>query len=318
MMTESGRDAQQTSGGELFVLSTGRSGSKTIAQTVDTLPGWYGVHEPEPKLVPEAHAYLTGQMDSAELVSLLQRTRRSPDRALRYAESNQKLSFMIAPLVEAFPNASFLWMVRNGLDAVASWENLLAYRGEKHGVARRNSEWTKYRLCGDEVGDVPAGQWKRMSPFARNCWYWNYTNRKIQEDLTRLGARWMMIRLEDLPQQVPELCRFLDAPQPADLRVPVANRAVRKVSKAQYWDHRQRKEFESICGELMDELYPGWPNRMRYPAGTKLRNEALALLSYRTRTGRLLRTVAGWIPQPALRPIRRRLEGRGVLNYPDR
>ena len=201
------------------------------------------VHEPEPALVKEARAYVRGQLPREDLVLLLRKTRQSADPSLRYGESNARLSFMIDALMEAFPDASFVWLIRNGMATVASFLARPFYRDDIPQSAPRRTDRGEYRLRADEVGDMSAEQWRKLSPFAKTCWAWNWQNRKIQRDLERLHPKWMFVRLEDLSSRLGEIASFLGTHAPPGVSVPVSNVAVTTVTRYSWWDRGQRSQF---------------------------------------------------------------------------
>ena len=199
--------------------------------------------------------------------------------------------------------------MRSGLDVVAS----TYYRGWYAPGEAHLDEWSTYRIQGDAVGAVPKGQWAAMDSFARNCWYWDWTNRKIKRDLESSGARWMMVRLEELAVRLDEVARFLGTARPADLTVPILNvaRGGRgRTTKAAYWDRSQRAAFVRWCGPLMDELYPGWREALALSPWQCARNELLRPLSRRYAFGRGLEAVVHRMPGFFRRPLRRLAEGR--------
>lgn len=291
-----------------FVVSTGRSGTTTMAHVLSALPGVQCVHEQEPFLVREAWEYLAGRIHNDYLVERLQATRGPSANGKIWGESNQKLSFMTRPLAQAFPQAKFIWLVRNGADVVASFEHRRTYR-------RTRGEWNVYRPSGDVAGDVPPDEWRRMSPFAKCCWYWAFTNRRIKEDLGEAGRPWMLVRLETLATQLTALGRFLGTCVPASFDVPTANPNRGTVTQWRYWDRIQRREFRHHCGQMMDELYPGWS--LDVSKSEVLRNEVLAQMSYRRPFGKSLRIVTPLVPKPLAGSVRRLLAGHGVLNFND-
>jgi hypothetical protein len=292
-----------------FVLGTGRCGSTTIARVLDSLPGLACVHEPEPYLVREAYDYLAGSLSKDELIQRLRETRGGHPAQPRYGESNQKLSFMVAALRAAFPKADYLWLIRNGLAVVAS----TYYREWYIPNECHKDEWSAYRIQGGVVGAVAPDEWARMNSFEKNCWYWSWTNRKIRRDLEAHGARWKLVRLEDLDAQVPEIASFLGVAAPAAVEVPVLNLARSgkgKTTKVNYWDHAQRQTFTRVCGPLMDELYPGWRSALELSLYERVRNEMLHPLSRRSAFGRGCEAILRRLPRGWRRPIRQFAEGR--------
>jgi hypothetical protein len=278
-----------------FVVSTGRCGSKSIAGLLNELPKISCVHEQQPALAYEARAYLKGDLSRQELVVILRDTRRPPQPGVRYGESNQKLSYMIDVLHEAFPDASFLWLVRNGLDVVASYYSRGAYRQDEMELFNNPSQWVRHRLRGYEVSAMSQAKWRMLDSFARNCWFWGWTNEKIKNDLNRIGAKWLLVRLEDLETMRKKIASFLGLNQTVSPKVPRLNVSPGgKVSKARFWDRSQRESFTHFCGPLMDELYPGWRESLEATRREVMRNELLSIFSSRHAfgrfTGKILKT----------------------------
>ncbi len=294
----------------IFVLSTGRSGSTTIVNFLNNFQEISCVHEPSPVLIYEAWAYLNKCLSRQELIEILRKTRRPASFEARYAESNSLLSYMIDALQEAFPETAFLWLVRNGIDTVASWYTRGRYREDEIELSELSpvsADWARYRIRGDEVGVMSREDWRRLDCFARNCWCWAWTNTKIRTDLESIGARWMLVRLEDLADQAETISAFLQLKgTPRKIEIPFLNPTKwRRVIKADYWDNRQRASFERFCGSLMDELYPEWRSTFWPKGWAKARNELFSVLSPRYRLGRFLGKVGRKFPQSSQRILRR-------------
>ena len=256
-----------------FVVSPGRSGSQTVAQVLSQSPTCLCLHEPHPQLVAESARYQYGRFGHDRAVALLRRTRPQGDPDAVYGESNNRLALLLPPLREAFPDACFVWLLRDGRDFVASE----LQRGGFADPPRRRwtqTKWERWRPRGDEVGDVPAATWASWDPFSRLCWQWAWVNRRIGADLADLGPdRLRRVRIEELAGDLPELCRWLGL-EPVDFVVPRANRRrdagdpggadralpnnVPRVESWDGWDDGRRAVFEDRCGDVMDEHYPGW------------------------------------------------------------
>lgn len=249
-----------------FVLNTGRAGSKTIAQTLSQAPDCLCLHEPEPRLIEESVRYRYSELTQDEVVDLLRRTRPVSDDAEVRGESNNRLSLVVPALTEAFPDARYLWLVRDGRTVVASAMQRGWYgEADQHPDA---NDWQRWRLQGDRAGAVPADTWASWDAFERNCWMWRYTNDLIHQDLSTAGEPWMTVRIETLGAQLGEICDFLGI-TPTEFVVGRANRrrqdrsdgianAVARVETWHDWTDRQRRIFEDHAGELMDRLYPTW------------------------------------------------------------
>lgn len=237
-----------------FILTTGRSGSTSIAKYVSTFPGFLCLHEPEPILIKEANLYLYGKYVHSEMVELLRASRASHIEGREYGESNQKLSFIIPALREAFPSGKFIWLARDGRNVVNSIFALGWYDPE----LLKESMWQMNLPQAPEINDLDRMIWDTMTPFEKCCWYWNFTNRLIQKNLASLDRQqWIFLRLEDVDyRQIHNLLKIKDNPK----KLPWVNKKRKNNTKQgwQAWDKKQRTSFEKLCGGLMTELYPGW------------------------------------------------------------
>jgi hypothetical protein len=252
---------------------------------------------------------LAGILSKQQLIERLIETRGCHPQVSCYGESNQKLSFMVNALRDAFPNAVYIWLIRNGLDVVASTYHRKWYiPGESH-----MGEWSTYRIQGDAVGDMPMEKWSRMNVFEKNCWYWAWTNRKIFCDLKNSGAPWLLVRIEELHSKLPEVCAFLGVKAFKTPGVPVLNSAKGlkgKTTKINYWDSWQRKIFNRWCGDLMDTIYPDWRCSLKVNAWESMRNELLRPLSHRHTLGRFFGAALRSLPNNMHQAIRVFSEGR--------
>lgn len=249
-----------------FVLSTGRSGTKSIAKTLSTLPDCVCLHEPEPALILESSACRYGKLDGEAVARMLIQTRAPYQEGKIYGESNQTLSLLIPVLVNTFPAARFVWLIRNGLDVVASTVGRQWYTGHSSNHDRYEDcppierRWIDGRIEGDRCGDVPADQWSEMNPFARCCWYWSYINRIIEDDLQHLAGidNWRLIRLEDIDRELISLLPWLGLRVVESLGVARHNKAHYPVYRSSQWSEEEWAVFTYWCGPMMDKFYPGW------------------------------------------------------------
>lgn len=257
-----------------FVVTTGRSGSKTIAHVLSQSPDCVCFHEPDPILIREATLYQYGLLSDEWLKAILLSTRPAMLNGKVYGESNQKLSSLIPVLAAAFPQSRFIWLVRDGRDVVAStyyarqWYKpvgeLVDQRKYLAGSLKLK-EWIWYRLRGDLVGDMTTAEWESLSLFEKNCWLWFRTNQIIHQHLSKLPQeRWMLVRLNTLFEQLPSLCQFVGIQVPADVEGERHNVSLsrlppeRKPKRWPDWSDEQRNAFNKWCQEMMDYLFPGW------------------------------------------------------------
>lgn len=248
-----------------FIVSTGRSGTVTLAQTLSLIDGCIGVHEPAPQLIMESAEYRYGSVDERRLREILVESRHPRVRGSVYCESNQTLSLIIPVLIDVFPQARFVWLIRNGLDQVASAYSKQWYSGHSENHDRYEDcpplerTWIDGRIEGDRCGDVSREVWQSLDRFGRCCWYWSYVNRLIGADLGALASEhFNLVRLEDLEAQLPELLDWMGLktvllPTPKRL-----NKGKRSAYPWTAWTPEERASFEEWCGPLMDRFYPGW------------------------------------------------------------
>jgi hypothetical protein len=238
-----------------FVLSCGRSGSQTAAETFSQFPNCICLHEPLPQLIRESTDYFCGRYPRAQVAELLRSTRQPTLDGKVYGESNLTVSLLIPVVDEVFPTARFIWLIRDGRDFVAS----AYYRGWYDPDVNHMKEWQAYRLRGDHTGDFTPEAWQRLSRFEKCCWVWKKYNTVIEAELnSRDRARWTMVKLESFKHSLPALASFLGITLPPRVLVEKHNTAVQPVCYWESWTPDMRAQFDAQCGEEMDRWYPEW------------------------------------------------------------
>lgn len=251
-----------------FVVSTGRSGSQTIARVLSQHPGVKCLHEPRPQMIrlstELAHGIKTAADVEEELRAIFcESSVFSGDRL--HGESDQKYWNLIPVLARLLPGSKFVWLMRDGRDVVAStfergwFSEQAADRDPSGDICQR---WEFYRLNGVASGALSRDEWAGLTPFERNCWYWAYVNSGIERAIADLPAeRSCMVRLEQLPERLEEIFRFLGVP-PASVNVERHNANVRSARTWRAWSEVERHAFEKQCWSAMDRLYPCWRNQI--------------------------------------------------------
>jgi acetyltransferase-like isoleucine patch superfamily enzyme len=253
-----------------FVVTTGRSGSMTIADVLSQHPQVTCRHEPRTQLIrlstELAHSLKTSVQVKAELSAIYFSSSVFPQGV--YGEADQKLWNLIPIMDELFPASKFIWLIREGREVVAStyardwFDPEQATQADPTDIAGTGA-WHFYRLNGARCGAFSEEDWQQMSVFARNCWYWGYLNEQIECQLSKLpDARWTMIRLHKLDAQRARLFHFLGvAPAPVDVkRLNVSTATTVPWAR---WSTQQQTDFERWCGPGMDRWYPEWKERSR-------------------------------------------------------
>lgn len=272
-----------------FVLNVGRSGSRTIAQVLSQSPSCTCLHEPEPLLLAELHGYRAGTVAHDELVEALRTSRREDEEEV-CGESSNRLALGVPALRDAFPDASYLWLVRDGRAMVSS-----AMQRGWYDRDEADTDWARYRPTGPLLGDMDDEEWASLDQFERLCWYWDRVNRLLREDVA--DEQPLLVRLETLDQQLPAIVDHLSL-EPTSFTVTKANRRytdteapppgakrsnrVERLFTPSDWSSSQHEQFERRCGSLMDELYPGWrgtgPDEWSVPAARGDVAEVLAAI----------------------------------------
>jgi hypothetical protein len=242
-----------------FILSTGRSGSKSIAEFLSLSGQVTCLHEPEPTLVEESRKYLYGEYDNQEMVSLLKNTRVPVINGKEYGESNNRLSYIIPALSDAFNDCKFIWLVRDGREVVKSFYSLGWYDDE----VSKKSVWTMNFIEAPKTGDMSIAEWGQLDPFARCCWYWTFTNNRINDELFKIDKdNWIFLKLESIDDSLDSLYQFLGINKiEGDFPWLNLKRQRVKIKSWKDWSEKQKASFEAICGDTMDMFYPGWRSK---------------------------------------------------------
>lgn len=250
-----------------FILSTGRAGSSSITAMLNKHPQIHCSHEPKRPLVRLSteyyHQLKNKEQVKAELYDLF-RTSGFHEK-MWYGECDTKFVNLVPVIDEIFPNAKYIWLIRKGEKVVSStfgrewyWpETETHISGLSWNQIKGMDTWHFYRVKGDEAGVVSHEEWKSMSPWAKNCWYWTTWNDEIEKNLEGLKKnKWMMVKLEELQEKRNEILDFLGV-EAFDISLPHENRTSVKRPPVQEkeWTPDQKREFEYWCGRGMKKWY---------------------------------------------------------------
>lgn len=175
----------------VFVLTSGRSGSKLVAELLNLAPEIHAQHEPRPTLQYFSDFACRRQAEAGLLESLIDAARmemvlEAMIRGKTYVESNQCLAFFAPALARRFAGARFVHLLRHPGDFVAS--------AVRKGWHRNDSIWEAGRVrLHDEA------RWASMDQVQRLAWLWDFTHRALGDFLAGLEEeRGLTCRLEDL------------------------------------------------------------------------------------------------------------------------
>jgi neutral ceramidase len=185
------REAPPTDHAAFFVLSTGRSGTQTLAHLFELADNAKVWHHPEPNLIEETlHAYW-GQLDTRQVFWAGRGgiIRQAWDAALIHGETDHNMTPFADVIAEDIPDARFLVLVRDPREFVRSGMR----RGYYHPQAK--GPWEAARLR-PEVTDP---DWEARDRLSKVSWLWAETYRHVERLRASIGEdRVMVLRFEDL------------------------------------------------------------------------------------------------------------------------
>jgi len=179
----------------VFILSTGRTGSKFIARLLEQAANVKAFHEPRPTLQYFSNFAFHHQHERQILTRLIDGARMEmilevfiQDKV--YVESNQCLTFFAPELANLFKESRFVHLIRHPGDFTRS--------AVRKGWHKNDSIWESGRLrMADET------TWGNMDQTGRLAWLWDTTNRFISGFIRQLEPhRTSVFRIEDLVSDV--------------------------------------------------------------------------------------------------------------------
>ncbi|MEM6395425.1 MAG: hypothetical protein AAF741_03695 [Bacteroidota bacterium] len=248
-----------------FVLSTGRAGSRGISRIINKSNNIKSAHEGFPTTISISTKFAHGEISENNLMAILSFLYKEisllEPHIRYYGESDQKLSFLIPQINKVFPEAKFIWLIREPSAFVASsyargwfddWEfGYSRQRGTHYDANKRsNTIHALNRINGYLAGEMSESSWRSMTSFERNCWYWSYCNGTIEKELSKIDHnRWIQIKTKDLndSRMIENLLQFLSFfPNRENFTF-----SQKRYNKADYrrhtkknWTSDQKNEFE--------------------------------------------------------------------------
>jgi hypothetical protein len=272
----------------VFVVSTGRAGSKMIAEAMRVHPQVVALHEPLPRpgLHREAYWAWSGRADARWLRTRLERKRRTLVEQILangfvYLESAHYCSHLIGPLRDLFPGAKFVFLHRDGREFVRSGLERSWYRGKEESALAHLVKFARDRLLLD-LGNV--GWDHRLSPpkqlrtrAERIAWLWAEINRSIekglagvpQQDQFRLPLAELSI---DSLRALTEFMGIDGDPRILSKMMAVAaerpnKTRSRSVPPFEQWTRQEQLQFFRIAGPMMKQL--GYPSSLPDETGAR-------------------------------------------------
>lgn len=209
----------------IFVLSTGRTGTDTLAHLLNLSPDVVADHEPRPWFRRASKAayqegrypssiardYLNARLFSSRASSQLGQAFRN---RMVFVETANRLTYLAPALAEYFPRSRFIFLHRDPASIVRSAMRRGYYR---------NNPWDPYRIVPGE-GNEFHSDWQNKSPFEKCCWYWNAVNEFSLDFMDTLPSqRRFVLSSESLfegePANIDSLFSWMGVPVPPRGRV---------------------------------------------------------------------------------------------------
>ena len=233
----------------VFTLSTGRSGTKSLAALASLAGNVLAFHEPLPKLY--GLSFLCHGLPSDEPIEAIFREAFLTARRDRlhyacsfakgYLETSPQATFLAPVIGRAVPGVKFIHVTRDPRDYIRS------------GIRRRwyvDHPMDRSRIA-PPGGSEQGVRWPDLSPFEKIVWLWQETNTWIDRFLSGLPPeQCLRLKAEDIfamdPTAIAAYFHFLQSPVPAPKRI---RRVLAKRLNAQ------------TSGDFPD--YTQWPSAMR-------------------------------------------------------
>ncbi len=196
-------DAMYNDYSPVFVLTTGRSGSKFLASLLNLSPDIRAYHEPKPALQYFSNFAYQHQDDKRLLTTMIDAARmelvlEAYIHGKIFVESNQCSTFFAPVIKDLFRRSKFVHLVRHPGDFVRS--------AARKGFHQNDSIWEAGRV---RMKDTDT--WDRLGQLERLSWLWKTSHQFIEDFKTQIKAdRIMTCRIEDILHETTVVQTLLD------------------------------------------------------------------------------------------------------------
>ncbi len=247
----------------VFVLSTGRVGTQTLAALCSLAPNVLAYHEPKPYLYKLSRCAYDLHEDKMARIALkeafLSMRQALMQRSLfykrGYVETSPQMTFLAPAILEAIPDVRFIHLVRDPHDVVRSGMRRKWYEGHAADINRISPR-----------SDSPYQKdWANMSAFRKNIWLWTETNRWILNFTTKIPKeQTILIHSEDIftgnRQTLDNIFHLLNSPLPSQKRIKkILGKTLNAQTegnfpKASKWSDDLQIELNTIAGDILEPL----------------------------------------------------------------
>jgi Sulfotransferase family len=246
----------------IFVLSTGRVGTKTLASLLSLSSNLIAQHEPVPLLYAISRACY--QDDIAEPDNIQGEAFKSLRSGLfnislqsgkGYAETSPQSTFLAPIITSVIPEVRFIHLVRHPAEVVRSGMRREWYNGHQADATR----------IVPRESDSYYTQWQAFSQLQKNIWLWAETNRWISDFLSVLpDDRRLVLRSEDIFSRdsvaLNKLYDFSSSEVPSSRRIQkVLSRKLNCQNQGDFprlkeWASSDISELDRIAGDVMKDF----------------------------------------------------------------
>lgn len=259
----------------VFIVGSGRSGSRMIYKLLSGIDQVEVYHEYLcTHIQPIAAKYFMGLLSKREVKEAIMQLHGSGifySNATYWVDSSNKLSWIIEPLYELFPNAKFINITRDGRKVVSSFYHKLAAEVYDDLSIKSMQQWLaqpkkylepppekKYWWNIPQKGQPFYKEFPTFNQLQRIVYHWTEVNRVIAESFRHIPKKQQLtIKLEDLVSKKTTLKAFLkqfDIPfedhyfefmqTPQNVFVPMDFKL----------NDQAMRQFYEIAGEMMKKL----------------------------------------------------------------
>ena len=247
----------------VFVLSTGRTGTKTLAAILGLAKNIIAFHEPKPELY--GLSKLSYEYSNKKNILLVLRegfltARRdllnySLSHGKGYVETSPQTTFLASIILDTIANVRFIHLVRDPRYVIRSGMRRKWYNGNSYDksriVPRNNSKSAQY--------------WKNCNTFQKNLWLWAETNRWILNFFQVLGDdQKILIKSEDLfnnnENTMNRLFDFIGGQFPPNRKIiRILNKKLNAQKEGDFrefnsWSKEMQIDFVNIIGNAAKSL----------------------------------------------------------------
>jgi hypothetical protein len=248
----------------VFVLSTGRVGTKTLAKLLRLAKNIFSYHEPKPLLYGLSNLSYMQSIDPGSILDVLgQAFSTTREELLNYSlicnrgyvETSPQVTFLAPAIFKSIPNVRFIHLVRDPRAVVRSGMRRRWYDGHPADKTRIVPN------TNTEIGKL----WKNYSSFQKNLWLWNETNHWIMDFLSKLpDNRILQVRAEDVFSGridiLNEIFSFISAPVPNKNKIQrvlgkqLNQQKTGSFPKPSDWTSEMHSDLRALAGKTANKL----------------------------------------------------------------